>query len=97
MKLTICAPNHPYLLPILANASMYCAEHGHNFIGMSEKQCIDALYTGKADIALINPLDFALSKAQILIIPTFAVLQNHIQVFPLFIFLTNHHQWKQLD
>ena len=73
MKLTICAPNHSYLQPILANASMYCAEHGHNFIEMSEKQCIDALYTGKADIALINPLDFALSKSQILIIPTFAV------------------------
>ena len=73
MKLTICAPNHSYLQPILANASMYCAEHGHNFSEMSEKQCIVALYTGKADIALINPLDFALSKSQILIIPTFAV------------------------
>lgn len=73
MKLTICAPKHSYLLPILANASIYCAEHGHNFIEMSEKQCIDALYTGKADIALINPLDYALSKAQMLAIPTFAV------------------------
>ena len=73
MPLTIAIPKNSALFPLYANAESVCHEKGHRHIALEEQECVDALYSGKADIALINPLTFAKSRAELQIIPSRAI------------------------
>jgi predicted solute-binding protein len=73
MSLTFCAPPAHYLQPLVANAMSVCQAKGYRFLHMNEQDCAEALYTGKADYALLSPVDYGLCRADLRIIPVNAV------------------------
>ncbi len=73
MPLTIAIPNNPAYSSITANTESVCKERGYILKVMSEVQCAQSLYQGTADIALIDPLNFAKSPSELRIIPSTAL------------------------
>ena len=73
MPLTIAIPQNPAYSSLTANAHSVCTEKGFICKEMTETECVNSLYKGTADIALINPLSFALNQSELRIIPSFAL------------------------
>ena len=70
MSLKISIPDNPAYSSITANAESACREKGYVFKTMSEFDCAQSLYHGTADIALIDPLNFAKNPSELRIIPS---------------------------
>jgi len=73
MSLTIAIPDNPNYAALTANAHSLCQERGYVCTVMTEKECGESLYKGVADIALIDPLSFARTRAELRIIPSLAL------------------------
>ena len=73
MALTIAIPSNPAYSSITANTESVCRERGFVFNSMSEFDCAQSLYHGTADIALIDPLNFARNPSELRIIPSTAL------------------------
>lgn len=73
MALTIAIPSNPAYSSITANTESVCRERGLVFKSMSEYECAQSLYRGTADIALIDPLNFARNPSELRIIPSTAL------------------------
>jgi hypothetical protein len=73
MALTISIPNNPAYSSLTANTETVCKERGYIVKSMPENDCAQSLYLGSADIALIDPLNFAKNPSELRIIPSTAL------------------------
>ena len=73
MALTIAIPSNSAYSSLTANTESVCREKGFIFKSMSEYECAQSLYRGTADIALIDPLNFARNPSELRIIPSTAL------------------------